>query len=821
MQSYDFKKFRPHLLIIAGFAVLALAYSYPALKGMVLQQHDTISWIAMSQEAREWHEKTGENTLWSNSMFGGMPTYLTYVPESNNFIYPVQKAIVSLLTKPAHFFFIAMLGFYILMSVLKVNRWLAAAGAVAFAFSTYNPIIIVAGHETKMFSIAYMPMVIAGLLLTYRGKYLAGGTLLALSMALLIGNSHYQIVFYTGIIILFIVAGQFAQALKQKSLKQFFLASSVALLAAGISAGPSAAQLMTTVGELNQHTMRGGKSELTIGKDPDKKGGLDKDYAFQWSNGTGELFCVLVPYLYGGSSGESGDKAPETSAAVGVEDGLPLYWGPQPFISGPVYFGAVICFLFVLGMIVIRNPIKWWLLGASLLAAILSCGKHIPGFNYWFFDNIPFYNAFRTPSMALVIPQVIFPMVGIWGITELLKNETDKALIWKQVKIASGITAGLCVALALGSNLFFDFTNPDKDQQYQQILKFLKEDRASLAMKSSLRSAAFILAAAAVFWAYFKSKVKLNTFIAVLAFLIAADLIPVSANYLSEKHYEEDAGTETTTFRPRPVDAQIMQDPDPYYRVLDITRNTYNDAIQAYFHKCVGGYSPAKLEKYQDLIDIHMSRQFNREVLNMLNTKYIIFPGGPNGQPAVQQMPDACGNAWFVEEVKWAANADEEILSLSAPALGVADTEDATAGSFDPKKTVVIREPWKKELEGYQFGKDSNAAVTLTRYGLNDLAFTSTNSYNGLAVFSDIYYADGWKAYIDGKETPILRANYVLRAIKIPAGTHEIKFVFHPDSYYTGNRIALFSSLLLIGLCITVLVMAFKKGKIPGTSEER
>ncbi len=819
MQSFDFKKFRPHLLIIAGFAVLALIYSFPALKGMVLQQHDTISWVAMSQEAREWHEKTGENTLWSNSMFGGMPTYLTYVPESNNFIYPVQKMIASLLVKPAYFFFIAMLGFYILMSTLRVNRWLAAAGAVAFAFSTYNPIIIVAGHETKMVSIAYMPMVIAGLLLTYRGRYLGGGTLLALSMALLISNSHYQIVFYTGIIILFIVAGQFVHALKQKSLRQFFLASAVSLAAAVISAGPSAGALMTTVGDLNKHTMRGGKSELTLNKDPNKKSGLDKDYAFQWSNGVGELFCVIVPYLYGGSSGESGDKAPETSAAVGVEEGLPLYWGPQPFISGPVYFGAVICFLFVLGMIVIRNPIKWWLLGASMLAALLSCGKHIPGFNYWFFDNIPFYNAFRTPSMALVIPQLIFPMVGIWGIMELLKKETDKAQLWKQLKIAAGITAGLCIALALGSNLFFDFTNPEKDQQYQQILKFLKEDRASLAMKSSLRSALFILAAAGIFWAYLKSKVNINTFIAVLVFLIAADLIPVSANYLNEKHYEEGSDLESTAFRPRPVDEQIMQDPDPYYRVLDITRNTYNDAIQAYFHKCVGGYSPAKLEIYQDLIEVHMSRQFNREVLNMLNTKYIIFPGGPNGQPAVQRMPETCGNAWFVEEVKWVATADEEILSLKAPSLGVTDTGAEPADNFNPRKTVVIREAQKKELEGYQFGKDSNASVTLTRYGLNELTFSSNNTQDGLAVFSDIYYPNGWKAYVDGKETPILRANYVLRTIKIPAGTHEIKFVFHPDSYYTGNRIALFSSLLLIGLCITALIMTFRGSKMPETSE--
>jgi len=815
MQSSDFRKLLPDLLIIAGFAIISLLYAYPALKGMQLQQHDHVSWIAMSQEARAWHEKTGENTLWSNSMFGGMPTYIIYVPEGHNYIYPLQEMILGLLVKPAYFFFLALLGFYILMRVLKADRWLAAAGAIAFAFSSYNPIVIAAGHETKMLSIAYMPAVIAGLLLVYRGNYVGGGALLGIFLALMFGNNHYQIIFYTGIIILFTILGFFFRAVKEKQLKRFFTASAVALLVAVVSIGPSAAPLMTTVGELNKYTMRGGKSELTINHDPNKKAGLDKDYAFQWSNGIGETFCILVPYLYGGSSSEPADKAPETAAATGVENGLPLYWGPQPFLSGPVYLGAVVCFLFVLGMIVVRDPVKWWLLGACVLAVMLSWGKHLPGFNYWFFDHVPFYNAFRTPSMTLVILELIFPMVGIWGVVEIMKGNAGKEERWKQLRLAAGITVGLCVVLALGSSMFFDFTS-EKDQQYGQLLKFLKEDRAALAMKSSLKSAVLVLAAAALLWAWLKDKVKPKMLMGGLGLLIAIDLLPVATHYLNESNYEDATDYEAMNFRPRPVDEQIMRDPDPYYRVLDLSRNTYNDAIQAYFHKCIGGYSPAKLEVYQDLIDIHMSRKFNSSVLDMLNTKYIIFSGGAKGEPVAQQMPTACGNAWFVSQVKWTKTADEEILALNAPALG--DTTQVP-DAFDPRTTAVVRETWQKDLQGYTFGKDSNAYVKLDKYGLNTISFKSANAQNGLAVFSDIYYPHGWKAYVDGKETPILRVNYLLRSIKVPAGNHDIRFVFHPDSFYTGDRIALFSSILLWGLCVTALVVIFRKKPAQATGK--
>jgi len=421
------------------------------------------------------------------------------------------------------------------------------------------------------------------------------------------------------------------------------------------------------------------------------------------------------------------------------------------------------------------------------------------------------YNKFRTPTIVLIIPQLLFPMLGIWGLSEILKNNLSKEEIWKKVKIAAGSTAGLCVLLGLAGGMFFDFTNPAFDSQLpQQIMGALKSDRASLATRSSLTSAVYILITAGLIWAFVKDKINRNILVVGIGLVVAIDLISVASNYLNEDNYQ-DASDFEAMFQPRPVDQQIMQDKDPYYRVLDVSRNTYNDAIQAYFHKCIGGYSPAKMEIYQDLIDVHLGGaqsqgRFNAQVLNMLNTKYIIFRAGQQ-QEVYQPNPGALGNAWFVNEVKWAKNADEEMLLMTAPSLG--DTQ-TIANAFDPANTAIVRANFEKQLAGYQFGKDSNASIRLTKYGLNDLQFVSQNASDGLAVFSDIWYPYGWEAYIDGKQVEIIRANYVLRAIKIPAGNHQIEFRFRPQSFATGNTIAMISSIVLIGILLAGLYMAVK-----------
>lgn len=829
MQSFDFKKLLPHLYIILGLLVLALIFSYPQLNGMKLYQGDSVSWKASATEAIEWHEKTGENTLWSNSMFGGMPTYTHYVPELNNYIYPIQKGIMGLLGKPAGFIFLAMLGFYILATTWGINRWLAAAGSIAYGFSSYNITLIAAGHETKMFALAYMPVVIAGLLLIYRSKWWTGIPILGISLALMMTTSHYQVMYYTIMIIVGIVIVQFVEAIKSKNLKQFFIGSAVALVIAAISIGPSMQLFLATL-QYNKTTMRGGESELTINHDKDKKsGGLDKTYAFRWSNAWGESFCVLVPFLYGSSNQEDVGENSETyevmtnlgvpeQSAAGFVSHLPTYWGPQPFTGGPFYFGAVICFLFVLGLMIVKSKHKWWIVGVSVFAFLYSVGKHFPSFNYFVFDTLPAFNRFRVPNMILVIPQMLFPLLAVWALNDVIKEKISKEELWKKVKMSGIITGGLCLLLAVGSSAFFSFKSQNDDRLQQQLTQSFKSeqaatqvvsaiqsDRANMAMKSGFTSALFIALAVGLLWGLYKGKVKPMQVAIGTVILIAIDLIPIDTRYLNEENFMDPDEYEAL-FAPRPVDRQIMQDNDPYYRVLDLSVDVYNNAMQAVHHKCIGGYSPAKMEIYQDMIDVHMNGRFNAQVLNMLNTKYIISPQGDRGQPMAIPNPNACGNAWFVSDVQWEKTADDEIMALDAELLG----DTLKPGGFKPLETAVVRDKFKPELEGYKFGKDSSAYVHLTKYGLNNLSYESGNSQNGFAVFSDIYYPYGWKAYVDGQETPIIRTDYLLRGIKLPAGKHKIEFKFHPEKFYTGDKIALASSLLLILITLGSVGMSMK-----------
>lgn len=820
MQSFDFKKLLPHLYIIAAFAIISVVYCLPALQGKVLSQHDNISWKAMYHETEAYFDSTGINPLWTNNMFGGMPNYTIGIPESDNYVGMVHLLATGLLAKPANYLFLAMVCFYILMVVMRIDRWLGLIGGLAYTFATYNVVIIGAGHDTKMLAIAYMPAVLAGLISIYRGAWLGGGALMGISLALMVGSNHYQVMYYAAIMIVFYFFGKLVLTIKNKeNLGKFVTSSVIAGAIALASLGTSMAYILTTK-EYAKVTMRGGESELTINKTEAKKaGGLDKDYAFRWSNGIGETFCFMIPYLYGGSTSEPIEKAPQTEALVGGQtDRIPMYWGPQAetgIFSGPVYFGAVICFLFVLGIVVVRSAHKWWIVAVCILTIMMSWGKNLPSFNYWLFDTLPMYNKFRTPTIILIIPQLLFPMLGIWGLSEILKGNVSKEEAWKKVKLAAGITAGICVLFALAGGMFFNFTNATFDAQLpQQLMGPLKEDRQALATKSSLTSAVYILIAASLIWAFVKDKINRNIMVGGIGLIVAIDLISVASNYLNEANYEDPSDYEAM-FQPRQVDQAIMQDKDPYYRVLDLSKNTYNDAIQAYFHKCIGGYSPAKMEIYQDLIDVQLGGaqsggKFNAQVLNMLNAKYIIFQPGQQQQAMYQPNPAALGNAWFVNEVQWAKTADEEMQMLNAPPLG--DTA-FNPNAFNPARTAVVRANFEGQLAGYQFGKDSAASIQLTKYGLNDLSFVSNNSQNGFAVFSDIWYPYGWEAYVDGKQTEIIRANYVLRAIKIPAGQHTIEFKFRPQSFATGNTIAMFSSLLLIGLMLAGIFMGLKGSK--------
>jgi hypothetical protein len=816
MASFNLKKHLPTILIIGAFLLISWLYAYPALSGKELSQGDNINWKGMSHEADLEAKKTGEPVLWTNSMFGGMPTYTFYLGKTANYMWDFEQVIQKALPKPGYFFFLAMLGFYIFMRALNVNRWLSGIGAFAYAFATYNPVIIAAGHDTKMLSLAYLPATLGGLLFLFEGKYLKGAVITGIAFSLFFMNQHVQILFYFGLIAIAMGICLLVIAIRQQRLPQFFKAAGIAIAVMIVGSGPAMPQFLSTL-DYAKYSIRGGQSELTFNHDPAKKsGGLDKNYAFQWSNSIGETWCILVPYLYGGGSGEDASNAPATSEAIGgTAEKLPTYWGPQPFLSGPVYFGAIVCFLFVLGLMVVRSPHKWWIAAVSFLAILMSWGKHLPGFNYWLFDNIPVMNKLRTPSMVLIIPQLLFPMLGIWAVQDILRNYSApeaRAALAKKVLIAAGITAGLALIVGVGGSAFFNFTDAQKDQQYAQILSYLKEDREAMARKSGLLSAFYIAVAGGLIWAYLKNIVKANVMTIGLGLLIIIDLLPVSWRYLNDTNYN-DPEEYSANFQPRPVDQQVyamaQQAGDgEYYRVLDVTKDVYNDATQAYFHKCVGGYNPAKLEIYQDLIDVHLSKGFNAQVLNMLNTKYLIVPAGQQGQAQVIPNPSACGNAWFVSNIREVPTADAEMLAMNAPALG--DTVMAGPETFNPHETAIVRKDFAAQLSGLQPGRDSAASVKLAKYGLNQISYTSNSSREGLAIFSDIWYPAGWKAYVDGKETPIVRANYVLRGLRLPAGQHRIEFKFHPKQFYTGNTIAGISSLLLFGLLAVGIVAAVR-----------
>jgi hypothetical protein len=833
MESLNLKKYMPYIWIIVGFAIVSFLYCYPQLQGKKLNQHDGISWVGASHEAVSYKDSTGISPLWSNSMFGGMPTYTSYLTGIKDYVQPIQSLVSAVIPDPAFLFFLAMVGFFVLACSLGFNIWIGAIGAIAYAFATYNPVIISAGHVTKMISLGHLPGVLAGFLMIFNGRRLTGAAVMGLFFTLMISVSHYQIVYYTALLLLIAGIGIAINEFKNGRAKNLIIGTVIAAVVGVLSLLPSLPNILPTA-EYTKYTMRGGASELKLNKESEtkKSGGLDKDYAFKWSNGIGETFCLIVPQLYGGASaqdiGSSSNfyKAmtnagfPEQNAEQYAAQ-APTYWGPQPFLSGPVYFGAIICFLFVLGMAIVRSPYKWWILAASILAIMMSWGNHFEAFNYFLFDHLPMYNKFRAPSMVLVIPQLLFPILGIWALNDIFTKKIEGEELWKKIKLSAIITGGLCLLLAIGGQMFFDFKGSgdaemaaqfskaaNNPQIGQQIIKALQDDRAALAMKSGLMSAFFIAAAAALLWAFSKNKLKKEMAIGGLALLVLFDMLPTASKYLNEKNYV-DSSDYDAQLAPRPVDEAIMKDKDPYYRVLDLTRNTYNDAVQAYFHKCVGGYSAAKMESYQDLIDVYLSKGFNTQVLDMLNTKYIIFNGGANGQASFQPNTDACGNAWFVNEIKYVNSANEEMTAMKAKDLG--DTAHII-NEWKALQTAVIRKDFAPQLgNSSNFIKDSAANVKLDKYGLNEISFVSSNKNEGLAVFSDIYYDKGWKAYVDGKETPIVKANYVLRALKLPAGNHKIEFKFHPDSYYKSNNLAMISSILLYLLFGAAIFMAFKK----------
>lgn len=826
----------PHIIAIIVFIILGFAYCNPVLQGESVNQSDMTQVEGMAHESKEYYKKTGERPLWTNSMFGGMPTYLIYTGPSANKVSFLNRVTTLWLPEPVNMLFIAMLGMYFLLCVLGFNYWVRLFGAVGYGFSSYNVILIATGHITKMMTMAWMAPVLAGVILVYRGKYIFGGVITALSTALLIYNNHFQVMYYTILMLAFLVISELIRCLKTKKWNRFIIASAICLAAAVLAVLPAMDNLLITK-EFTSYTTRGSHSELTLqkaGNQEVEKGGLDIDYAYQWSFGKLETFSILVPNIYGGPPPSddflSNSKTVQALSQVGVGQqqaaGLAnylLYWGPQPPTT-PVYFGALICFLFILSFFLVKSKHKWWILAVTLLAILMAWGKNFPILNDFLFYHLPLYNKFRAPSMTMVIAQLTFVWMACWALNEVIATKTPSKELWDGLKKAFYVSVGILILLwviqamagytAGGQELeqklasVIGTGNPEAINQLKtKINGPITADRASLLHKDVFRSLVLIGLFFVALWALIKGKIKPIPFYIIAGILLLIDLMQVDHRYLNNNNYTF-SDDYAQIIQPTPADQQILQDRDPDYRVLNLASNTFNEATTSYFHKSVGGYSPAKLWRYQDLIDYQIVPEMQRiigelqskkemdssvaqifnssPVLNLLNTRYFII--NPNGAPIRNNA--ALGNAWFVQNIEWVPNANEEMTAMK---------------QFNPGRTAVLNQSYKNTINAASFQVDSGAFIHLTQYTPNLLKYESVNGQNGLGLFSEIYYPAGWKAFIDGKETPILRVDYAFRGIMIPAGKHQIEFRFHPDTFFTGLKLSGISSVILILLVLAGL----------------
>ena len=799
----NFTKIKSHALIVLLFALISFAYFSPLLEGKRIDGHDVKTWIGMSKEISDFRENTGEEALWTNSLFSGMPAYQISVKYSANLIKYVDKVISLGFPRPANLLFLYLLGFYFLLVSLNVDYRIAAIGAIAYAFSSYFFIIIQAGHMTKAHAIAYLPMVVASVIYTYRGKMLLGGVLTSLAVALQIFTNHYQITYYLILVLLFIGFAQLYKDFNANNLQSFFKRTGILIMAALLAAGTSFTRLKTTL-DYGKETTRG-KSELTNNLD-NKTKGLDKDYATQWSYGVAESMTLLIPNFHGGSS---------MSSVLSIDDSQTLdflrkfrnkklanalqyrassYWGDQPIVSGPTYAGAIVIFLFFLGLFLIKSEYRVWLLLATIMSLMLAWGKNFMPLTEFFLDHFPGYNKFRAVSMILVIAEFTIPFLAFLGLNKFL-TDNDKQSNLIKLKNAFYITGGITLVFALFPSMFLDFLS-DKDlspisngvKTPNGFLDGLVADRSTLLSSDAWRSFMFITLSFGVLFLYIKEKLSKNYVILIIGALLITDMWGINKRYLNEDHFARKSKVKTP-YKPTQADNFILKDKDPNFRVFNQSVSTFNDASTSYFHKSIGGYHGAKLKRYQELIEFHISKG-NMNVLNMLNTKYFITQDG-----RAQLNPGALGNAWFVENINTVKNADEEIAAL---------------GNFDPLKTIIVDERYDDNLININ-NLNSSSIIKLDSYKPNHLTYTSNNIDEGIAVFSEIYYKDGWNVYINGIGSNHFRANYVLRAMKIPAGNHIIEFKFEPSVFTNGERISLASS---ISLLLLLLFVSYREIKL-------
>ncbi|SDH53454.1 YfhO family protein [Chitinophaga filiformis] len=814
----------PHALAILGLLVLSVIYCKPALNGKILSQSDNAQWQAMSREAMQFKQTHGVTPLWTTSAFGGMPTYQIAMETPYTFTGYIPAILTFGLPKPIDVLFLSALCFYLLCIVLGTNSWVGFVGAVAYTYASYSPIIIVTGHETKMLALAYLPGVIAGFVLIVRKKYLLGTGIMALFLTYLVGANHLQITYYFFLVLAVVAIVYTVYCIVQKQYKHLIISGLLTILALVLALGSNALTLWTTY-EYSKESTRGGTSELTPlpGTSADKsKGGLDREYAFRWSYGKFETFTMLVPDIYGGSSSGALSNSSETYKKL-VSMGVPepsaqeatkhwnLYWGDQSVLgtSGPVYMGAVICLLALLGLFVIRSWHKWWLIAISVLGILLAWGSNFSVFNYFMFDHFPMYNKFRAPSQALIITQLSFAALAALTLQELISGKLSREELQRKLKWTGMIIAGMLLVIYAASfgarftNATNDAGNPGGDDVFRsrltqmfagntqaadELMTALYVDRQDLYHNDVLRTVIFTGLAFLLLWLFLKNRFNATWLLAGISLLIVVDLLQVDNRYLNAESFI-DENSYSQPFQASEADQQILQDKDPYYRVLNLTASPFEDAMTSYFHKSIGGYHAAKLQLYADLIERQISRN-NISVLNMLNTKYVIVPGN-DGHPVAQRNPDALGNAWFVKHILWAKDADAEMKALD---------------HLDTKDSVVIDQRYKALIKDNP-SFDSTATISLIANNLNEISYNSMASTPQFAVFSEVYYEQGWHAFIDEQPAPYCRVDYALRGMQVPAGKHTITFRFEPSSYYTGIKLSVSSYIAMLLLLAGSVVM--------------
>ncbi len=807
-----------HVLAIVFFALLTLVYFKPLLDGKDVQQSDMLHFEGMSKELTDYHENTGGYSYWTNAMFSGMTsTYIYGPPDANVYNWlsaPIQKGTPM---RSFGIIFMMLIGAYIAMLAFGMSFWVALGAAIAYAFCSYNFIIIEAGHITKAYAIAVLPLVISGVVLAYQNKRVAGFFLFMIGFGLSLAQSHPQITYYTALAVAAYALIVFIYAIIQKTLLDFFKSSGVLIIALILALLPNLGLLYQSY-DYSKESMRG-KSELTA-KAEENGSGLAYDYAYAWSYGKGETFSLLVPNMAGGASHfrtfeEMQEFMPSTINTLQTKrfeqdpnqllQQCSTYWGEQPFTSGPVYVGAVICLLFVFSLFVVKGKMRIWAIVVFLFSIALAWGKHFPLLNDFFFNYFPMHNKFRTPSMILVLTAFIMAFYGFYGLNILTdKNkQTDKKKINRHLYISFGIVGGMSLLFAIMPNVFFDFTCDRDNLLPAELLAALQSDRQAMLVADAWRTLGFVFVTAILLWLIINEKVKKQQYIVVVISLLALfDLWNVDKRYLNDNNFEEKKVSINQQYQFTPCDAAIKQDVSLGYRVLNLAASPFNDAHASYFHHSIGGYHGAKIRRYQEFIDSVMMNDLNRfttqintirsdseqhvfmsslQSLNMLNAKYFIY----NYQAAPLVNTEIFGPAWFVDNVKMVDNADEEIAAFR---------------NTDVKTTAIVNKQFAQQVQKFNSQHNKNSTIALIQKDSKTLTYNVNAVKDELVVFSEIFYPKYWKVTIDGKDcsADLFRADYILRAMMVPQGQHTIHFEFVPQAWINARTVSMISSILIL-----------------------